>query len=167
MTAGSVSALMVIGIVLLVATVFVTNSMTVIDAGTRGVVKRFGEVQRILPEGLHFRTPFVTEVTIVDVKTQRRVSNSTAASRDLQTVTAEVVLNYRPNAEQVDDLVREIGVGYVDVVIDPAIQESVKAATAQFTAEELITQRPLVSQSIREVLQSRLEGRGIVVEELS
>jgi prohibitin 2 len=56
---------------------------------------------------------------------------------------------------------------YQSKVIDPAIQESVKAATAQFTAEQLITQRPLVSQSIKEVLLQRLAPRGILVEELS
>lgn len=156
-----------LGFLLVVGLMFFSSAVSVVDAGTRGVLKRFGEVQGILPEGLNFRTPFVTDVTIVDVRTQRHQSDSTAASRDLQTVTTQVVLNYRPDPSRVDELIREIGTDYVSIVVDPAIQESVKAATAQYTAEELITQRPNVSQSIREVLQSRLEPRHIIVEDLS
>jgi regulator of protease activity HflC (stomatin/prohibitin superfamily) len=155
-------------VVVVVILVFVlTNAVTVVQAGTRGVVKTFGEVTAVFDEGLHFRMPFVTDVIPVDVKTQRMVSSSSAASADLQIVTTQVVLNYRADPDQVGDLVREIGVDYEAKVIDPAIQESVKAATAQFTAENLIIQRPLVSDSIRQVLLQRLAPRGILVEEVS
>jgi regulator of protease activity HflC (stomatin/prohibitin superfamily) len=163
----SIAGLVGIGVIALIALFLVFNSYTVIDAGTRGVVKTFGEVTGIFEEGLHFRTPFITAVTHVDVKTQRYTSESSAASRDLQIVSTEVVLNYRPEPTTVGNLIREIGLDYEDKVIDPAIQESVKAATAQFNAEELVTKRPLVSSSIRDVLTERLEPRGITVEDLS
>jgi prohibitin 2 len=159
--------LITIGAIALVAIVALLNATTIVDAGTRGVVKTFGEVTGVFDEGLHFRTPFVTSVVPVDVKTQRLVSESSAASRDLQIVTTQVVLNYRADPTRVADLVREVGTDYEAKIIDPAIQESVKAATAQFTAENLITQRPLVSESIREVLNERLTARGIIVEEVS
>jgi len=156
-----------VGVVLIMALIVVFNSFTVVDAGTRGVVKTFGEVTGVFEEGLHFRTPLVTSVVPVDVKTRRYESNSSAASRDLQIVTTQVVLNYHPDPAAVGTLVRDIGTDYEPKVIDPAIQESVKAATARFTAEELITQRPLVSESIKDVLGARLTPRGIIVEDLS
>jgi regulator of protease activity HflC (stomatin/prohibitin superfamily) len=156
-----------VGIMAIIALVVLFNAHTVVDAGTRGVLKTFGEVTGVFEEGLHFRTPFVTSVVSVDVKTRRYESNSSAASRDLQIVTTQVVLNYHPDPATVGTLVRDIGVDYEPKVIDPAIQESVKAATARFTAEELITQRPLVSESIKEVLGTRLTPRGIIVEDLS
>jgi regulator of protease activity HflC (stomatin/prohibitin superfamily) len=161
---GALTVIAVIGAIAIFALV---NATTVVDAGTRGVVKTFGEVTGVFDEGLHFRAPFVTEVVPVDVKTQRLTSESSAASRDLQIVTTQVVLNYRVDPDSVATLVREIGVDYEAKIIDPAIQESVKAATAQFTAENLITQRPLVSDSIRQVLNERLTPRGIIVEEVS
>jgi regulator of protease activity HflC (stomatin/prohibitin superfamily) len=164
LTAGTIVS---VGIVLIMALVVVFNSFTVVDAGTRGVVKTFGEVTGVFEEGLHFRTPLVTSVVSVDVKTRRYESNSSAASRDLQIVTTQVVLNYHPDPAAVGTLVRDIGTDYEPKVIDPAIQESVKAATARFTAEELITQRPLVSESIKDVLGTRLIPRGIIVEDLS
>jgi regulator of protease activity HflC (stomatin/prohibitin superfamily) len=159
--------LVAVSIALIIALVVLFNSFTIVDAGTRGVVKTFGEVTGVFEEGLHFRAPFVTSVVPVDVKTRRYESNSSAASRDLQIVTTQVVLNYHPDPATVGTLVRDIGIDYEPKVIDPAIQESVKAATARFTAEELITQRPLVSESIRDVLGERLTPRGIVVEDLS
>jgi regulator of protease activity HflC (stomatin/prohibitin superfamily) len=160
-------ALTLIAIVGAIAIFALVNATTVVDAGTRGVVKTFGEVTGVFDEGLHFRAPFVTQVVPVDVKTQRLISESSAASRDLQIVTTQVVLNYRVDPDSVATLVREIGIDYEAKIIDPAIQESVKAATAQFTAENLITQRPLVSDSIRQVLNERLTPRGIIVEEVS
>lgn len=95
------------------------SSYTVVNTGTRGVVKTFGEITGVLPEGLHFRTPLVTTVTPVDIKTQRHESTSSAASRDLQIVTTQVVLNYRPDPQAVDKLVREVGVNYVPVIVEP------------------------------------------------
>lgn len=164
---GAIGTLVVIGIIALIALIALVNSYTVVEAGSRAVVKTFGEVTDVFDEGLHFRAPFITSVTVVDVKTQRLASSSTAASRDLQFVTTQVVLNYSPDPTRVGDLVREIGTDYEQKIIDPAIQESVKAATAQFTAEQLITQRPLVSASIRDVLVERLGSRNIRVEEVS
>ncbi|GAB4423955.1 MAG: prohibitin family protein [Chloroflexi bacterium OHK40] len=143
------------------------SSITVIQAGTRGVTKTFGEITAVKSEGLHFRVPFITQVTPVDIRTQRHESASSAASRDLQVVSTQVVLNYRPDPDQVENLLRTIGPNYVPVVVEPALQEALKAATAQFTAEELITQRPLVSEQIRQALIERLAPRGIIVEDLS
>jgi regulator of protease activity HflC (stomatin/prohibitin superfamily) len=167
MQGWSLSALISLVFIIMVASLLVSNSITTIEAGTRGVLKTFGEITGVLDEGLHFRMPFITSVTVVEVRTQRYESNSSAASRDLQTVTTQVVINYRPDASQVDRLVREIGVDYERRVVDPAIQEAIKAATARFTAEELITRRPEVSDLILSVLSERLMPRGVIVENVS
>ncbi|MCS7060392.1 MAG: prohibitin family protein [Anaerolineae bacterium] len=162
-----VTLLVTAGVLLLVIAVVLLNSYTVIEAGTRGVLKNFGQIVGVLGEGLHFRAPFISTVTIVDVKTQRYESNASAASRDLQIVSTQVVLNYRPDPNTVDTLVREIGPEYERRVVDPAVQEALKAATAQFTAEELITKRPQVSAAIQDVLEARLSVRGIIVESVA
>ena len=163
----TVTVLVAIGAVLLVLALVLLNSYTVIEAGTRGVLKNFGQIVGILGEGLHFRAPFVSAVTVVDVKTQRYESNASAASRDLQIVSTQIVLNYRPDQNAVDTLIREIGVDYERRIVDPAVQEALKAATANFTAEELITKRPEVSSAIQDVLESRLSERGVIVESVA
>jgi regulator of protease activity HflC (stomatin/prohibitin superfamily) len=156
-----------VGVAVALIAFVLLNSYTVIEAGTRGVLKNFGQIIGVLGEGLHFRAPFVSSVTVVDVKTQRYESNATAASRDLQIVSTQVVLNYRLDPTTVDTLVREIGLEFERRIVDPAVQEALKAATAQFTAEELITRRPEVSSAIRDVLEARLSARGILVESVA
>ncbi|MGQ9903380.1 MAG: prohibitin family protein [Anaerolineae bacterium] len=159
--------LIALGVVLLLAALILLNSYTIIEAGTRGVLKNFGQIVGVLGEGLHFRAPFISTVTVVDVKTQRYESNASAASRDLQIVSTQIVLNYRPDPNTVDTLVREIGTDYERRIVDPAVQEALKAATANFTAEELITKRPQVSSAIQQVLVSRLTPRGVIVENVA
>jgi regulator of protease activity HflC (stomatin/prohibitin superfamily) len=164
---GRTTALVGLGVVVALVAFVLLNSYTVIEAGTRGVLKNFGQIIGVLGEGLHLRVPFISNVVIVDVKTQRYESNATAASRDLQIVSTQVVLNYRLDPTTVDTLVREIGLEYERRIVDPAVQEALKAATAQFTAEELITRRPEVSSAIRDVLEARLSARGILVESVA
>lgn len=163
----STSLFAFVAVALMVGAIILTSAVTTIEAGTRGVLKTFGEITGVLDEGLHFRAPFITSVTVVEVRTQRYESTSTAASRDLQTVTTQLVINYRPDQSTVDRLVREIGVDYERRVVDPAIQEALKAVTARFTAEELITRRPEVSAQMEEVLRERLLPRGVIVESVS
>ncbi|MCL6615535.1 MAG: prohibitin family protein [Anoxybacillus ayderensis] len=165
--ANRTTLLVGVGVAVALVAFVLLNSYIVIEAGTRGVLKNFGQIIGVLGEGLHFRAPFVSSVTVVDVKTQRYESNATAASRDLQIVSTQVVLNYRLDPTTVDTLVREIGLEFERRIVDPAVQEALKAATAQFTAEELITRRPEVSSAIRDVLESRLSARGILVESVA
>ncbi|MEN9938741.1 MAG: hypothetical protein RLZZ387_5320 [Chloroflexota bacterium] len=156
-----------LGLVMMVAVGIAMSSFTIVNAGTRGVVTTFGQITGVRSEGLHFKMPFITNVTTVNIRTQRYEATASAASQDLQIVSTQVVLNYRPDPQQVETLIRTIGPDFVPVVVEPALQEALKAATAQFTAEQLITQRPQVSERIKQVLEERLTPRGVVVEDLS
>lgn len=87
-----------------------------------------------------------------------------AYSKDIQTVESTIALNYHVKPEAVNKLYQEVGKGYQSRIIDPAIQESVKSATAKFTAQELIEQRPKVKEEIKVELLARLEKYFIVDE---
>jgi hypothetical protein len=75
---------------------------------------------------------------------------------DLQEVTADLTVNYRLAADKVDTIFVNLGRGYESSVILPAVDESLKAVTAQFTAEEPITRRDTVKAALTDNLQSRL-----------
>jgi regulator of protease activity HflC (stomatin/prohibitin superfamily) len=62
---------------------------------------------------------------------------------------------------------REIGPQYKTRIVDPAIQEAFKFTTAQFTAEELITQREEVKNRARGFLRERLGAFHVIVDELN
>lgn len=139
-----------------------------VSAGHRGVVLNFGSVQdRVLTEGLYFRVPIQQKIVKLDVRTVKHEVEAIAYSKDIQTVDAVVALNYHLDAVNVNKLWQEIGEDYETRIIDPSIQESVKAATAQFTAQELIEERPRVKDEIRKQLFDRLNGRHIIVDDFS
>jgi len=164
---GSIAA-WVLGAVGVLALLFWVMCVRVVGVGQVGVVTRLGQVNRHLDSGVALKLPFPFEsLSTFDIKTQKDQADADAASQDLQDVKATVVTNYHIDNNKVDDLYRTVGVDYKSRVIDPAIQESVKAATANFPIAELITKRAEVKASITKSLQDRLSKRGIVVEDVS
>lgn len=146
----------------------VANTAVIVDAGHVGVVTRFGAVTgTIFEQGLNYKIPFAESVWIADVRTQKEQVDAAAASRDLQEVKTTIALNYHLDAKQASTVYREIGPQYKTRIVDPAIQEAFKFTTAQFTAEELITQREEVKNRARGFLRERLGAFHVLVDELN
>lgn len=155
------------GIIVLVVLI-VLQPWVMIGAGERGVVLNFGAVSpSVLDEGLHFRIPIMQEVRTMDVKVQKAVTDTIAASSDLQDVTSTVALNYHLIPDRANVVYQSLGVSFKERIIDPAILEVVKAVTARYSAEELITKRPQVSEEMRANLSDRLKEYNIAVDAFS
>jgi regulator of protease activity HflC (stomatin/prohibitin superfamily) len=153
------------GIILLIVLITAFSSFTTIASGTVGVVSVFGAVKDDpIYEGLHTVIPFVTTISKINTKTQKVEALCNAASKDLQTISTTIVVNYHVVDSTAPVLYRTVGYGYQDIIIVPAIQESVKAVTAQYSAEELITKRQLVSQGISDKLTEKIGSYGLVIE---
>lgn len=159
-----------IGMAILVF-LFITliTGIKMVGTGQVGVVTMYGKVTgRELDEGLSFVLPWgIEKVAIYDIKVQKESVRSTAASKDLQDVTSEIVLNYNLERGSVSDIHQKIGVLYVDKVVTPAINEIFKAATAEYTASQLITERSELKTKAQLALTERLARYGIKVSELS
>ena len=144
------------------------GSIVVVRAGERGVLLRFGAVTgTIFNEGLHFKIPFADEVVRMSTQIQKYTAPATSSSKDLQVVTTEVTLNYQLLAGEVGEVYRTLRQDYENRVIQPFIQEAVKSTTANYNAEELITQRPAVRTALQNEMSERLAPRGIDVVQLS
>lgn len=155
------------GVVLLLA-IWILNPFVVIGPGERGVVMNFGAVQKeIMGEGLHLRVPIMQRIVIMDVKVQKGEGQGDAASKDLQQVTTNVAINYHLDPARVAETFQTVGTleSVGERIILPAVQESVKAATALYTAEELVSRRQEVRDKIRALLRERLSHNGVVVDE--
>ena len=150
--------------VVLVAGVCLT-CFTVVKAGHTGVVLTFGAVEEnVFDEGLHFKMPLVQTVVQMNNRTQKVETEGSASSKDLQIISYVVAVNYHVRSEASASLYQNVGKDYGTVIIVPAIQESIKAVTAQFTAEELITKRQTVGDQIKEALSEKINSYGIEVE---
>lgn len=142
----------------------------IVNAGERGVVMQFGKVQnRVLDEGLHLIMPVVTRVEKMSVRVQKNDVKAEAASKDLQDVKTEVAVNWHVDPKRVNEIFQRIGdEGQIIArIINPAVSEVVKAATAKKTAEEIITKRTELKQEIDNDLKKRLASYGVLVDDVS
>lgn len=157
--------LWVVGVLLLL---LILGSIGTVPTGNVGIKVRFGAVQNdILAEGLHFKIPLAESVIKMDCRTQRVDVNGEGASKDLQTINSYVAMNYRVEQEKAFNLYKTIGENYEEIIIRPAMQDTMKTTLAQYTAEELITKRTEVAYNLQEALETKLKDRGIIVENAS
>ncbi|HRE18412.1 MAG TPA: prohibitin family protein [Rhodocyclaceae bacterium] len=144
------------------------SPFTIVPAGNRGVVTTFGKVSNdVLGEGIHFVIPIAQNVHLMDVRIQKGEGQGDAASKDMQQVHTTVALNYHIDPREAANVFRDLGQSVGERIIVPAVQEAVKAATAQYTAEELISKRPEVRDRIKSLLNERLIKHGVITDEFS
>ncbi len=162
---GAVRKIVITVIVILAALIILLNSFTTVKAGHSGVVTTFGKVsENVLSEGLHFKIPFIQNIILVDNRVQKAEVACTAASKDLQTVSSTIAVNYKVLNSYSASVYKNIGLDYESVIITPAIQECVKAVTAKFTAEELITNRQAIGDQMMELLKAKINTYGIDIQ---
>jgi prohibitin 2 len=143
-------------------------SFTTVDAGYRGVVLRFGALTgRTLDPGPHLIIPVFESVRPISVQVVIEKLDSLAASHDLQVVHTEVTLAYYPDPCCVTDIWAKLNDDAQNRVVIPAIQEAIKAQTAQFDAEQLVAQRATVRDGIESYVRQRLSAHHIDVDAVS
>jgi len=163
--------LAILGIIALVIIAAISAaSVQIVESGNRGVLLHWSAVDTSVPplqEGLHFVVPFQDKVVNMEVRTLKFVKATSGASRDLQTVSTEVTVNYRAAPNSVNVLYQEVGLDYEGRIIQPAVEEVVKQITAKYNAEELITKRPLVKADIETEITARLTPYNILTDAIS
>jgi regulator of protease activity HflC (stomatin/prohibitin superfamily) len=159
-----------IGIILLIIILSKWLPRYTVNPGEIALIKRMGKLQEnVATEWLNFKFPIIDTVVRINIQTQKVEATANAASKDLQNISATIAVNGAVLPSFAKELYRNLGDASLvaDKIINPSIQESVKAATAKYTAEELITKRTAVSQEIRTLLVEKLEKRWIQVSDVN
>lgn len=137
--------------------VVLSGAFFTVKAGHRGVLLTFGKPSEIVyGEGIHFKVPIAQKAIKMEVRTQKIEVTADSSSKDLQDVQTTIALNFNVIPEESKKLYQNIGLSYLDRVVKPAIEEGVRAVTAKYTAEQLITKRAEVRDEIKEFLKQRL-----------
>ena len=144
------------------------ESFTVISAGHIGVQVTLGEVnQQTLAEGAHFVNP-ISRIKEVEVRlVTAQLKQASAGTKDLQQIHTDIVLNYRIDGSKAAHIYKEFGFDLQDRVILPALSESLKAVTAHYNSEELVTKRDLVSTQVKDEVAGKLAKYGVSVGDIS
>ena len=160
----------IIGIIIAVVVVLILafNAFSVVQAGHTGVVVTLGKVtESTLQEGLHLKIPFIQDIVMVDNRIVKLEVQTEAFSKDLQTVDTILAINYRVDTSKSYSIYKNVGSNYEDVLITPAVNEVLKAITAQYTAEESVTNRNMISEGLIEGLNDKLNKDGLYITDVN
>jgi len=124
----------------------------IIPSGQVGVKVLFGEVEPV-PPAARASTSHTTRYD--------------AASKDLQAVHVDMVLNYRLMPDRAPDVYKSIGLGYTSVIVDPAAQEVLKAQTAMHNAAEILVRRQAIKSDVQTGITQWLAKYGVELKEAS
>lgn len=160
----SIAAIIVILVIILAA-----NSFTTVPVGATGIMLTMGRIEegKALSEGIHFKIPFIQRIVSLDNRVKKLELTTEAFSKDIQTVSATLAVNYQLQAERTFDIYKKHGTQYEQNIIIPAAHEVLKSVCAQYTAEQLITLRAESSDKMRDELDTKLHSMGITVTDFN
>lgn len=140
-----------------------------VSSGYNGVKLTFGKITPYsLQPGFHWKLPLgVQKIYEIETRTQKVEVTADSSSKDLQDVQTIIALNFHLDVTKVHELYQETGLDYNSRIIVPAIHETLKAVSARFTAEELITKRPEVKVQARDMIKLKLADYDILVDDLN
>lgn len=168
----SLGKILSLGAAVLITIIFLLmfSPIVTIGASQIGIVTLFGKVQNdLLEPGIHLVNPLIS-VHEMSIKVQTTKAKSEAASNDLQKVNTEITLNYSFDGRKAKYIYTNLGASETNItltIINPAMSEAFKQVVAEYSAEQLITKRDIVSISIQKILQARLVKYGVLVSNIS
>ena len=128
-----------------------------------GIVTTFGKMENYtLDSGIHFKFPW-NKVYEMDNRVQKATIELACFSSDIQEVDCKYTINYRISSNDAAEVYRTIGKDYFEVVITPAVSESVKTIIARYTAENLVSNRDTLTVEIETLLKESLAAYNIQV----
>ena len=164
-----ITKIVALAIAALLVVILLGDSFATVPVGSTGILLTFGKVEdgKALSEGLHIKLPLVQRIVSMDNRVKKLELNTEAFSKDIQTVSATLAVNYRLQAEKSFAIYKTHGTQYEQNIIVPATHEVLKSVCAQYTAEELISKRAESSDMMRDELDAKLSGMGITVTDFN
>ncbi len=160
--------LVALAIAVFLALIVLPNCFATVPVGSTGIMLTMGKVEdTALPEGMHFKIPFVQKIVSMDNRVKKLELSTEAFSKDIQTVSATLAVNYRLQPEKTFSIYKTTGLSYEDNLIVPATHEVLKSVCAQYTAEELISKRAESSDKMRDELDAKLSDIGISITDFN
>ena len=163
-----IKRLVALAIAVFLALIVLPNCFATVPVGSTGIMLTMGKVEdTALPEGMHFKIPFVQRIVSMDNRVKKLELSTEAFSKDIQTVSATLAVNYRLQTEKTFEIYKTTGTAYEDNLIVPATHEVLKSVCAQYTAEELISKRAESSDKMRDELDAKLSQIGISITDFN
>ena len=153
--------------VVLAVIVLVAGCIAIVPTGYTGILTTFGRVEdKTIGAGFNFIAPWQSVVKM-DNRTQKVQIQTSAFSSDIQQVDLLLAVNYCIDQSTAQELYRTVGTNYYDNIMFPRIQENTKAVFSQYTAENLIAKRDMLSDQVQENTSNDMKRYGITIVSIS
>jgi regulator of protease activity HflC (stomatin/prohibitin superfamily) len=151
--------------ILVAIAIALVQLVTVVPAGTVGVVDFFGNVSdNTLKSGVNVVNP-LAKIIKFSIKTQELKEIMEVPSEEGLSVGLEISLLYRLNPDQANQIYKTVGPNYGEIILIPQFRSVVRGVTARYQAKALYTaSREALANEIMGELEKLVGPRGINVE---
>jgi len=161
--------LVIWGIIALVALglLWLVYPFAQVDAGYIGVRTNFGAPSaEILDPGLHWKTPFISNIYEIDITPNTVTTAESAATHDQQNVSTAVAVTFQVNpadAVYIYQNYRNVQ-ALQSTIIAPIVSNDVKAIVSNYDAQDLIVKRGQLGGEIKDKIAADLKTYDVVVD---
>ena len=149
---GAIAIVGILGLVLLPA------SFHTVQAGQIAVVKHLGEARTVRTPGTYFDLWITEKYEYYDSKVQNMDISTQAYSKDAQTMSIAMNVQYKINADKVLDIANQYGT--IDLLanrISSIATEKTKATLSSYSAMNIIETRAQISPLVEETIQNAVD----------
>jgi len=141
---------------------------TIVPPGYLGVVTVLGSTWSVpLRSGPHVVWPFLSRVVMISTKTELLENSNTVPTAEGLNVELDVSLLYHLHADNVVSMFIHVGPNVAEKLIMPTMRSAVRGITSESSAKALYSSgREKVRKDLLMELQTKLEPRGVVVEDV-
>jgi prohibitin 2 len=171
-----------VGLIIIFVLVFMFKIYIVVDPGEKAVIfnKATGNLRATPNEGFYFLIPLIETPTVYDMKARTyTMSIATlegelkgddslqALTSDGQNVLLDISVRYHPDADNLINLHRRIGVDYVNKVLRPQVRGIVRMIVSEYPVLDVYSgKRMLIQAEIDKKLGDSLKKNYIICEEV-
>jgi len=146
------------GILILVAViglVLIPGSFHTVEAGEIAVVKHLGEAKKVRTAGTYFDFWITEKYEIYDAKVQNMDIQTQAYSKDAQTMSIAMNVQYKIDDSKVIDIANQYGtISLLANRIESIATEKAKATLSSYSAMQIIETRSKISPLVEETIKN-------------
>ncbi len=144
-------------------------AFTVIEDGETGVKADFGTIHNEgVGTGWHWFCPFFTWIESWNVKTQELKETANVPSSEGLISTLDISVLYYIPKEKAVYVRKNIGADYRTTVLEPYVREAIRNVASGYEVKALFSEqgRKEIGQKMMEFLKSKLDERGIIIQDI-
>lgn len=154
----------IVGLALVAVTIM--NMPYQVPAGHVGIVYSFGAIVGQRGEGLQWVMPW-QNVARASVQVQgKKFDKLDSFSSETQDVFVAATINIQVSPGNIQNLYREVGSSYFDILVRPRVLQAFKDETVKYSSVQIAPNREVIRKSVRERLTGELKTHSITVQDL-